>query len=66
MKKYSSKPIAEQYCAITVAIAAPAIPISKGIINSISSPMFKTTETPRNISGIAELPIPLKIFAKKL
>lgn len=58
--------MAEIYCEIVVAIAAPVIPQLKTSTNRRSSPILSTAEIPRNHKGATEFPTALSKQAKKL
>ena len=53
-------------CEITVATAAPLIPILNWVINKISKTIFNTDEIIRNTRGITLFPIALKNPAHRL
>ena len=53
-------------CAITVATAAPEIPILKAVINNLSKKIFIADEITKNINGIKLFPIALNNPAKRL
>ena len=55
---------ADTACENTVAIAAPATPHFKLIIQKISKKIFSTAEIAKKINGVLESPIARKILDK--
>ena len=58
--------MAETYCEMTVAEAAPATPKGMTRTNKISKKMFNSAHTARNSRGTLELPTARSKEAKKL
>ena len=61
---HRARPTPAAYWASTVASAAPMTPICRGMTKSRSRPMFPTTDTPKNSSGVTEFPMARSRLAK--
>lgn len=59
-------PIAETNWEMTVAIAAPLIPMVKVMTNNKSRPIFRTVEKAKKYKGVKELPSAFNKHAMKL
>ena len=60
------QPIADSVCDMTVAAAAPATPQRKQIMKIRSIATFRTEDMRRNIIGVTESPMLLKIQQTEL